>query len=376
MVPKISDLKKDKVDSNNNDEKLGYKNNEREYPSLSGSDDDDYKVEIVWKNVVIFLYLHTAAIYGFTLEKKLSSLIFGWVCGLSSAFGTTVGAHRLYTHRSYKANRSLQILLLIWQTMAVQNSMYTWCRDHRMHHKYTDTNADPHNSERGFFFSHIGWLMCKKHPDVKKFGAKIDMSDLETDPLVMFQHKYYFILALIFGFIIPIYITCLLGESFHIVWYGHIFRYMLGLNLVWCINSVAHFWGTKPYDKNISSTDSYLVGTLGVGEGWHNYHHVFPFDYKCAEKTRYWCNLSLGVLDFFAYIGWATDLKEVSKETIDKRALRTGDGSREISSQIAASNVELEVLNNEATNSLWGWDDSDITSDIKNCVDISYKKFD
>ena len=107
--------------------------------------------------------------------------------------------------------------------------------------------------------------------------------------------------------------------------------------------------------------------------------------------------MSLGVLDFFAYIGkldeikafkcwkvifndllsgWATDLKEVSQETIDKRALRTGDGSRKISTQIVASELELEDSNDEVSNSLWGWNDSDITNNIKNCVDISYKKFD
>lgn len=70
-----------------------------------------------------------------------------------------------------------------------QNDIIEWARDHRVHHKFTDTNADPHNSTRGFFFSHIGWLMCKKHPDVRKFGAKVDMSDVESDPVCQFQRK-------------------------------------------------------------------------------------------------------------------------------------------------------------------------------------------
>jgi fatty-acid desaturase len=68
--------------------------------------------------------------------------------------------------------------------------MIEWVRDHRVHHKYTDTNADPHNSKRGFFFCHIGWLMCQKHPHVKKFGSRIDMSDVESDPVLQFQRKY------------------------------------------------------------------------------------------------------------------------------------------------------------------------------------------
>jgi stearoyl-CoA desaturase (delta-9 desaturase) len=246
MVTKILDRisskksKVENVDDNNNF-------SEKDRPTVFGA--DDYKLEIVWRNVLIFLYLHCAAIYGFTLQKTTTSIIIGWITGLWCAFGTTIGAHRLYTHRSFKANKKLQVLLLFWQTMAVQNSMYEWVRDHRVHHKYTDTNADPHNSKRGFFFSHIGWLMCKKHPEVKKFGSRIDMGDLEADHLVMFQHKYYLPLAIIIGFVLPMWFACFMGESFHVVYYGHIFRYVLGLNLVWMINSVAHIWGYRPFDE-------------------------------------------------------------------------------------------------------------------------------
>jgi stearoyl-CoA desaturase (Delta-9 desaturase) len=237
-------------------------------PSCYGDVSDTYKLEIVWRNVVLFLILHASAVYGFILPKKnISTYVMGWAFGFIVAFGTTVGAHRFYTHRTFKANTKLRFMLVLFQTMAVQNSMYEWVRDHRVHHKFTDTNADPHNSKRGFFFSHIGWLMCKKHPEVKKFGGRIDMSDLEADPIVMFQHKYYLLLSLILGFVLPIWFTCYLGEPFVTVWNGHIFRYLTGLHIVWMVNSVAHIWGTKPYDKGISPTDSYLVGIAALGEG-------------------------------------------------------------------------------------------------------------
>jgi stearoyl-CoA desaturase (Delta-9 desaturase) len=83
----------------------------------------------------------------------------------------------------------MKIMLLFFQTIAFQNCVIEWVRDHRVHHKFSDTNADPHNASRGFFFSHMGWLMCKKHPDVKKYGAKIDMSDLESEKILKFQEK-------------------------------------------------------------------------------------------------------------------------------------------------------------------------------------------
>jgi stearoyl-CoA desaturase (delta-9 desaturase) len=101
----------------------------------------------------------------------------------------TAGAHRLWAHKSYKAKLPLRILLMLCQTFAFQNHIYEWSRDHRVHHKFTDTNADPHNIKRGFFFAHMGWLMCKKHPDVREKGKTIDMSDLEEDAVVMFQKK-------------------------------------------------------------------------------------------------------------------------------------------------------------------------------------------
>lgn len=78
---------------------------------------------------------------------------------------------------------------MLANTIAAQNDLYEWCRDHRVHHKYSDTNADPHNIERGLFFSHVGWLVIKKHPDVYKYGSRIDCTDLIADPVVRFNMK-------------------------------------------------------------------------------------------------------------------------------------------------------------------------------------------
>lgn len=140
---------------------------------------------------------------------------------------------------------------MIAQTTAHQDSIYVWSRDHRVHHKYTDTDADPYNAKRGFFFSHVGWLMVKKHPDVIAKGKCIDMSDMEADPIVMFQKKFFIPLMIIFCFFLPTYIPVhFWSESVSTAWYvAAIFRYTAGLNGTWCVNSVAHIWGMKPYEK-------------------------------------------------------------------------------------------------------------------------------
>lgn len=106
-----------------------------------------------------------------------------------SGLGITAGCHRLWSHKSFKARLPLRILLGIFQTVALQNSIHEWSRDHRVHHKYAETNADPHNAKRGFFFAHIGWLLTRKHPAIKEKGQGIDLSDLENDGVVVFQKK-------------------------------------------------------------------------------------------------------------------------------------------------------------------------------------------
>lgn len=217
-------------------------------PSLAY--EDDFKVEIVWKNVLIFVVLHAAAIYGLFLPKSYSTITWWFITGFLQGWGSAIGAHRLFTHRSFKANAKLRALLIFLQTMAVQDSVYQWVRDHRVHHKYVDTNADPHNSKRGLFFSHFGWLMCKRHPDVKKFGSRIDMSDLEADKIVMFQHKYYLPLAILIGFVFPKWFcVAVLGESFKVAFFAFILHYVVALHLVWLLGSSAHVWGSRPFDK-------------------------------------------------------------------------------------------------------------------------------
>ena len=92
---------------------------------------------------------------------------------------------------------------ILHSSLRTQNSLFEWVRDHRVHHKYTDTNADPHNALRGFFFSHVGWLLVKKHPDVAAKGKQLNFDDIYADKVVMFQHKYKFAFMAVFTFGIP-----------------------------------------------------------------------------------------------------------------------------------------------------------------------------
>ena len=209
--------------------------------------------------------------------------------------------------------------------MAFQNPVYSWSRDHRIHHKFTETNADPYDSTKGFFFSHIGWLMCKKHPDVIKAGEKLDCSDLMADPVVYYQNKYYMqsvvLLCFVMPTIVPLYFW---SESlWNAFFVAVILRYVLGLNSAWLVNSAAHKWGNRPYDINIAPTDNLAVSALALGEGYHNFHHAFPFDYSTSE-WGWKVNLTTFVLDCFAKVGVVYDRRFSTKAMIEHRKSRTG----------------------------------------------------
>lgn len=124
-------------------------------------------------------------------KPKLKRILFGagFLMGGLGGFGVTGGVHRLWSHRSYKARTPLRIILMLCFSLAGQNPIYDWVRDHRVHHKFTETNADPHDSNRGFFFAHVGWLMMNKHPEVVRKGKLLDMSDILEDPVVQFHQK-------------------------------------------------------------------------------------------------------------------------------------------------------------------------------------------
>jgi stearoyl-CoA desaturase (delta-9 desaturase) len=346
-------------------------------------EEPEYKMKLKWRNIIAFIYLHIFSIVSFFyLPHCLSTYIYQFFLAVFIGFGTTAGSHRLFTHRTYRAKPLLRWFIIYLQTMAGQEPIYRWVRDHRVHHKFTDTNADPHNSQRGFFFSHMGWLCCQKHPDVSKYGKRIDMSDLEDDKVIQFQRKIYTPATFICSMVLPTLITMAMGEHWWPALNFNVFRYTIGLHFVWLVNSGAHAWGTRPYQKDITATDSYIVATLALGEGWHNYHHVFPWDYKTAESAKYWLNPTTLFIDVAAKLGLATDLKTVPQDIIKARVLRTGDGTHKYS-KMAKEDVEANGLDNnnydpskDSTIAFWGWDDADMTEKDVNSIVILNREVD
>ncbi|KAF7990996.1 hypothetical protein HCN44_000801 [Aphidius gifuensis] len=289
---------------------------------------------LIWRNVIGIAVLHLIAINGFIngyRDAKLWTWIFSPLYGIVAGIGITAGAHRLWAHRSYSAKLPLRILLAYLYCMAGQTCPSKWIRDHRTHHRFTETAADPHDANRGFFFSHVGWLMMKRHPAVKKHGSKVDMSDVYGDPVIQFFDKYFTPIMLFLCFILPTLIPVYCwNETWYISIHAVFIRYTWLLNATFLVNSFAHMWGNRPYNRKVKPTENPTVAFFTLGEGWHNYHHSFPWDYKAAELGAYGLNPTTAFIEFMAIFGLAYNLKTPKKDLIEKMSLNRGDGTNSL----------------------------------------------
>jgi len=262
---------------------------------------------INWPMTVYISLVHAAAWVGLLTIPKCSydTLLWAFVLWPISGFGITVGVHRLWSHRSYEASFIVRAILMLCNSVANQGSIFHWARDHRVHHKYSETDADPHNATRGFFFAHMGWLFVKKHPAVVKAGRELDFSDLKEDSLVMFQKKLDPWFTLYMCFVMPAQVATYWGEDFWNAFYvAGALRYCVVLHFTWLVNSAAHLHGDHPYDVLSYPSENPFVSFCSVGEGWHNWHHKYPFDYAASEfgiSSQF--NPSKMVIDFFAALG-------------------------------------------------------------------------
>lgn len=228
--------------------------------------------------------------------------------------GITMGYHRLWSHRAYTASLPLRVFLAICGTLGFQASIKWWVLRHRLHHRYTDTDHDPYDSTKGLLFSHIGWIFQKPHyPRMKS----IDISDLRADPVVRFQHKYYLQLAMILGFALPTVLAAAWGDALGgFLWGGFVAR--LGIwHCTFMINSFAHWGGEMPFARGVSAKGGLLLAFMTWGEGYHNFHHEFPKDYRNGVRTWDWDPTKWGIY-LLSHVGLASELYRAPTNEIQK----------------------------------------------------------
>jgi len=271
---------------------------------------------IDWLNVFMILGIPAMGlIAAIWTPLRLPTLIWSVVYYFWTGLGITAGYHRLWAHKSWSARLPLQIFLAAVGGGAVEGYIRWWSRGHRAHHRYTDTTKDPYSVRKGLLYSHIGWMVMKQNP--KRIG-RTDISDLNDDPVVVWQHKNYLKVVFFMGLIFP---TLVAGLGWGDWWGGYIYAGILRIFFVqqatFCVNSLAHWLGDQPFDDRNSPRDHLITALVTLGEGYHNFHHEFPSDYRNAiEWFQYdptkWC------IALWAKMGLAYDLKEFRSNEIEK----------------------------------------------------------
>ncbi|CAJ2513774.1 Uu.00g018930.m01.CDS01 [Anthostomella pinea] len=237
----------------------------------------------------------------------------------NSGLGITAGYHRLWAHTSYKATLPLKIYLAAMGAASVEGSCRWWSRGHRAHHRYTDTEKDPYSVRKGLLYSHIGWMVMQQNP--KRIGRS-DITDLNEDPVVVFQHRYYLSCVLTMALIFPT-LVCGLGwgDWFGGYIYAGILRIFFVQQATFCVNSLAHWLGDQPFDDRNSPRDHVITALVTLGEGYHNFHHEFPSDYRNA--IQWWqYDPTKWMIFTWKKLGLAYDLKQFRQNEIEKGRLQ------------------------------------------------------
>jgi len=265
--------------------------------------------KINWISGFVLIVTPIIALYSVLYEEKVkATIIWSIIYYFWTGLGITGGYHRLWSHRAYKAKWIVRFILMLGGSGAVQGSIRWWCRNHRIHHRFTDTPKDPYNAKEGFFYSHFGWMLIHPEKDLVN-KSDYDINDLEADPMVMIQNKYYGAFAIFMGFIFP---TLVAGIGWGDWRGGYFFAAVTRLVFVhhatFFVNSLAHSLGDQPFADTHTPRDSVVTAVLTLGEGYHNFHHEFPQDYRNAIKF-YQYDPTKWLINMCSIFGLAYDLQ-------------------------------------------------------------------
>ncbi|GEQ71616.1 hypothetical protein JCM33374_g5301 [Metschnikowia sp. JCM 33374] len=271
---------------------------------------------INWLNVILVMAIPASGVvYGIKHAPQWKTMALAFIMYVFSGLSITAGYHRLFAHKAYDAHWSVRAFFAFFGAGAVQGSIKWWGHSHRVHHRYTDTNRDPYDARQGFWYSHMGWMLTKANP---KNRARADISDLTADPIVVFQHRHYLSLMLLAGIILPGCIAGLCwGDWMGGFMYAGILKYLFIQQATFCVNSLAHWIGVQPFDDRRTPRDHALTALVTFGEGYHNFHHEFPSDYRNALK---WYQYDPTKISIWAMskVGLAWNLKTFSQNAIEQ----------------------------------------------------------
>jgi stearoyl-CoA desaturase (Delta-9 desaturase) len=267
---------------------------------------DDERVNL--RSSIPFFLIHLLPLLAFFTGFHLRDFVLLAVLYWARMFFITAGYHRYFSHRSYKLGRAPQFVMAFGGTMAAQKGPLWWASHHRQHHQYSDTRNDVHSPIRGFWWSHVGWILCDHNGPTDLDRIR----DFAKYPELRFLNKYDWI-----G-------PWALGIASYLIagWSGLLIGFFGSTVLLWhatfLVNSLAHVFGRRRYLTPDTSRNSALIALVTGGEGWHNNHHYYQ---ASARQGFYWWEFDpvFQVLRALSWVGIVSELRTPPRAVRDAR---------------------------------------------------------
>lgn len=276
---------------------------------------EDYKLDRS-SSLIGFIAIHLGCFGAIWTGVPAEAVALGVALYVIRVFGITAGFHRYFSHRTFKTSRVFQFMLAFMGQMSLQRGVIWWAAKHREHHRDSDTVEDAHSPlQHGFFFAHMGWVF-----NSKLSGADYDkVPDLTKYPELVWLDKHKYMPGIMLGF------ACWLAMGWAGLVVGFFWSTVAVYHATFAINSLAHVFGRARYLTGDESKNSFTLGIIAMGEGWHNNHHY------CMASTRqgfkWWeFDMTYMILRVLAVFGIVWDIKEPPAHMVK--------GERQLSDQL------------------------------------------
>ena len=256
--------------------------------------------------MVLFHVGAVAALFYFSWTNFFVALALHW---MAVGFGISLGYHRLHTHRGYKTSKAFEYFLAVCGTLTLEGGPIFWVATHRIHHKFVETEKDPHSTRPGFYWAHLGWILRGTANDHDEATLKKYVPDLMKDKFHTTLAKYYYVVLIASGFIL-----FAIGGWSMVLW-GVFARVVFGWHSTWLVNSATHYWGNRRFETKDDSTNNVWIALLTFGEGWHNNHHAQPASARHGLKW-YEFDMNWLTIQLFEKLGWAKQIREFNTEKV------------------------------------------------------------
>lgn len=226
-------------------------------------------------------------------------------------FGITAGYHRYFAHQSYKTGRAFQFFLAWIGCMALQKGPLWWAREHRNHHKYSDTEEDPHSPiVRSVWWAHMGWVIWYRHRETDPN----EMKEFTKYPELRWLDRHHWVPGVLLA------ITCYLIDGVSGLAWSFVVGTVALYHATFLINSVCHLLGSRRFDTDDRSRNNWWAALLTMGEGWHNNHHHYQS--SARQGFRWWeIDISYYLIRLLGWLRIVRDIREPTRNALNYKRM-------------------------------------------------------